>query len=353
MSAESLLASGICKYGSLNVTTNREVLEKYYGVTNLYKRLEIGIERKRLCLDELLSEGKKLSVGWYYYKYRLFYDCETVAELINMLKVDTEWGTPKNTIKARVLSRDLQHTSYYVDIPKSANITLVEDVTRLMPKEYVYYAISKNFGYTSCTVKAGSIELAREYGYAEFSRCYGSTDKYMGLECNGKVIEGIVIKGISIDRQRELCQSLMWGYVNQFPNYSKAVKEIASGVGVQIEDDHIRYLFVNNLARVTKEPNMVDVGYTLAVFLDKCKTKAIADDLLKTEYMRLAHGIVEKQLFRLINDTSVIVNNKTTVYVGDNSFIVFDTPNKSIGDYAEVTYNGVYLGKINIKPYKR
>lgn len=280
---QRVLTYGVCKINGSYYTLNRNILEKYYG--NYYLRLEsLGVRRK-YCFEELCTTGKPADVGYYIKKYYLFDDnlvnsCESIDELKRVLYEKVSSTKINQRVNARILTSPSvilnKHKSYYMTVDDNTRFEVVENIDDIMPKVYKVSG-SCSMGYAYVEVKATSFNTAKSIGVKEFIRCYGSLyeDKILGIQCceNYKLSP---VFDISFESQRLLCQFLNWGYVKFFPEYSARLREIINTACLKsVDDDIIKYLFVNPLAKEVGRGNSVTLeilGKHLSIFLTMLST---------------------------------------------------------------------------------
>ena len=325
----SSLLNGVVKFDDKYITLNREVLEKYYGTSNLYTKLESLGVRQRYCLEELMSLGQKFKVTYYLKKYGLdYYECQSLFQLEQKLKSILSEKSVKfqqGYVSARVLfsynSIETNHRSYYMKIDLSSlnahSIEVVDDITAILPKQYKYYGISASLGYNCVVVNATSIDLALKYGATEFKRQFGEDNCFCSLYNEDLKIKGNFAYKIGIEVQRRLYQAVSWGYNKNYQGYSSIVKEIALNNGLDIKDEYIKYLYINKLAkkyRNSQDIKLGDVIKYLVELFDLIINKK-ADEKLKSEYEKIA-------IRKCIHEYNVIAQSAPK-YQG---YMIDDTP---------------------------
>lgn len=358
------LYKGIVKYDGKNITLNRELLKNYYGEKVVNTKLESLGVRYRYCLEELLSIGDKYSLAYYINKYDLkIYDCDDIYDLAKRLEGLIEKGTD-GVVNARVLTSYEQiktgHVSYYVriNLSKLSHHTIedVEDITKVMPRTFKYYAISASLGYNCVEVKATSKELAEKYGEVEFKRQFGNdSGDCITLLDDKDIIKGFRPYKFSIEIQRRLCQNIMYGYRENYQGYVKIIREMLKNNGIDsCSDECIKLLYVNNLARKTKYGKDVALKDVMYEFLKFCELlNDNWQDKLKQEKISISYkrcckefSSIEKALPELkgykIDDTpegKYVVTQYGRFKIGKNGL------NKTV----ELVYNDEYLGNKIIK----
>ena len=308
------LYSGVVSYDGLNITLNRDLLEKYYGTKDLYTKLESKGVRYRYCLEELLSIGNKYSVAYYVNKYALnIYDCSSIYDLQLRLKslISKEPEINREIVNARVLANVGQilggHRSYYVRINISRlhnhQVQVVENIADVLPKTYQYYGISPSLGYNCVEVSATSDNLAEKYGATEFERQFGKGSIFSGLSCEGKLIKGIKGYKFGINIQHKLCQGIMYGYRENYQGYSKTIYEMLATNGVDnCTDEMIQLLYINKLAKKYKHGAYVKLIDVMKDFIDFCEVltdKEVLDKQLKQAETNISYKICSKEFYSI------------------------------------------------------
>lgn len=304
------LYSGVVSYDNVNITLNRELLERYYGIKDLYTKLESKGVRYRYCLEELISIGNKYSVAYYINKYALdIYDCDNIYDLQNKLKslIAKEPELNKEIINARVLTNIGQilggHRSYYIRINISKlhnhSVQVIENVADVMPKTYQYYAISPSLGYNCVEVNATSDNLAEKYGITEFERQFGKDSIFIGLSCDGRLVKGIKGYKFGIDIQRKLCQNIMYGYKENYQGYAKVIYKMLELNGVvHCTDEMIKLLYINKLAKKYKYGADVKFIDVMKYFIDFCEVLTdleVLDKQLKQAEINISYRMCNKE----------------------------------------------------------
>ena len=305
---EQALLQGVVKYDNKYITLNRGILENFYG-KKLYTNLEsIGVRRK-YCLEELLSTNSKLSVAYYVNKYNLeIFDCSDIAQLEKrLMELIDKSEFKKDCIYARVLgpyeSISRGYQSFYLTINlnglQNHSVELVKDINSVLPREYTYFAISKDFGYTSTTIKATSDSMAMKLGKQEFERKFGSEVYFCALKGINGWIKGSHEFKLSLSGQKNLCQSVMYGYTDNFKGYAKQIKELCRKNDITgVEDEHIKLLFANQLARKYKygsDVKLADCSLTLLNFMSLYLIDGQVEKSMNSEYMNIAIRRVTKE----------------------------------------------------------
>lgn len=347
----SKLLNGICKYKNSYVTLNYGVLEKFYGESRLYTKLESLNVRKRLCYHELLSRAG-YTPTFLAQKYNLpidYFGYDDRYELIKKLSTELSSEPQTKGIRARVLSNNLEHRSFYITIPKDAELEVVEDLTSITPTDWYYYGASDTFGLRYVKVSATK-STAKAYGKTEFERCFGVGDF---VACTEKPLE---YKGFTTEVQRNICQEIMYGYTRNFMGYAKPIVQLCEQNGVSITKVDIQYLFINNLAQKyvnSGEVKLSTVSVYLLNFINVCKDKTKHDKLLSDTLWGFCKGRVQRIAKDLedngFNDYEVSEDGSITKSIQGGGTVVFHlTKQNKISQYADITYKGVDLGRKNI-----
>lgn len=337
------LMQGVVRYDGVDVTLNRDILERYYG-KQLYTSLEsIGVRRK-YCYEELLSVGTKYSVQYYVNKYNLeIYDCDDIYSLEKKLAgLIKKEPVDNGIVHARILySSDALkagYKSFYQSINlnslESHSVEVVEDVQSVMPKEYLYYAISEEMGYASVSVKATSVSLAKKYGETEFTRQFGKHAYFCSLILDGVVVSGAGQFNITISAQYNLCQSLMYGYVQNYDGIRKGLVKICESNGIHgVDDDCIKFLFINRLARQFKDCTKLKLHEVSKALIDFMLLFADTNKMLtelNSEFAKIAIVKAKKEFIEL---------NKT------KAFDLYDVEDTKDGRYIQTDYGRFKITK--------
>ena len=361
------LTEGVCTYKGAKITLNREILEKYYGAKILYTKLESKNVRMKYCLEELMMIGNNVSPYYLIQKYGLDFKCQTTRELYSQLikniKEVKQTNSNTSTVHVRVLLPVSQilsgKKSFYMTINLSSleeDIIEVKDVKEVLPKEYTYSAISSRMGYTHAIIVALSESLALKNGETEFIRQFGDMVLFKGLtSADGNVLKGTKRYNVGINDQMRLCQSIMYGYKENFDSYAKILREVCEKAGVvEPTDDEIKFLFINQLAKKARDPRKVTLSIMspeLINLLDILETRESANKALIEELLNIygKKALIEWQKIR---DNGV------------EGFVVESTPKgeiitTQIGRYrlrdgvlmsdVDIFYNGSLLGRKRFK----
>lgn len=351
------LLSGVVDYKGYKITLNKDILSKYYGY-RFFTSLESKGVRERYCLEELLGVGYKYDYTYYLKKYNLDIDCDSLPSLVLELQkiVDKPEKKNENVVHARVLTSNLEHRSFYmtIDLRKLEDYKVVEDLRKVLPNKYRFYAISKGLGYNFVEVTATSENLAASYGKTEFKRQFGD----IAYTCNKRTP-----RVLDMNVQRSLCQNIMYGYVQNYKGYAPIIKDICKSNGlIEPSDEHIKFLYINQLAKKYKSGSFVvfaDVIKYLLDFMDLLSSKDSADKALTEEYINISSARAYKEFVRLCKDlkNNSFLNDDSAFWDYPN-YIVDDTPKgkfietkharfKILGDKissrVEIYHNGQYL----------
>lgn len=352
------LMNGVVKYDDKDITLNREILEKYYG-KQLYTSLESVGVRRRYCLEELLSVGVKYSVAYYVNKYNLgIFDCEDIYSLENKL-IDLVKDEKSNNdiVHARILYSSDALKKGYKSFYQSINLNdinehkfeQIENIEDIMPKLYTYYGISEEMGYASVTVKASSINLAKKYGETEFNRQFGKHAYFCTLECAGVVISGVAKFEMSISQQYNLCQSVMYGYLQNYKGIYNSLDKICKTNGLEINDDYVKFLFINRMARKYKDCGSVklhEVSKVLIDFLVLVSDKERSDLELAKEFEKIAVSNAKREFRELVTRKTLLTydiddtNNGRYIQTDYGRFKITDNGVSSVVD---IYYRGKKL----------
>lgn len=346
------LLSGVCKYKDMNITLNRDILEKFYGYKKLYTKLESLNVRKRYCYEELIA-SRGSTQDYIASKYGLpvkYYGFDTREELMRLLKDELSKEKPSKGIRARVLTNNLEHRSFYVTIPDNAELEVIEDVVSVMPKTFYYYAINDSWGFRGVEVRATSQRLAKQYGKTEFERCFGYNNEFV------KVTETpIKIKDFTTDCQRDICQNIMYGYTQNYKGYSPLIKSLFANNGISVTDTDIQFLFVNNLAKkfkVSGNVTLIEVVKNLLNFMDICVNQQKHDKMLCDVLFSACIGKVRK-IAKDLEDNGFadyeVSDGKIEKSLGGTDSVTFHlTKDNHISAYADIVYKSVDLGRKKI-----
>lgn len=358
---EKKLQNGVFRYGDKNITLNKEVLEKYYGSV-LYKKLEsIGV-RKRYCLEELISIGNKYSVKYYTSKYNLPYYCDSIHELEVLLRDELSKENKfklSNIIHARVLENTSQllagHKSFYVTIDleklSESSFVEIENVSSILPREYKYYGISSLLGYNFVTVKATSDSLAMKYGETEFIRQFGNVAHFCTLVCEDIIVKGHKTFSLGINEQRSLCESIRFGYKENFMGYSKQIRSICNDNGLNyITDDVIKFLYINKLSRLKKRSSSLELSDVIIKLIDFLNTVSDKDNLsseLLKEYTSISYSFAYKEWVKInnsLNDLSgyIIEDTGTGKYI-KTDYARFKLLKDRLSTSVDLYFRGTFL----------
>lgn len=340
------LMNGIVRYDGVDVTLNRDILEKYYG-KQLYTSLEsIGVRRK-YCYEELLSVGTKYSVQYYVNKYNLeIYDCDDIYSLEKKLATFVKKDTVDDGIvHARVLySADAirdGHRSFYQNIVLSKvdehTVEQIEDVQSVLPREYWYYAISEEMGYSGVKVSATSVSLAKKYGEIEFTRQFGKQAYFCSLILDGNIIAGAGRFNISVSSQYNLCQSLLYGYTQNYDGIKKGVSLICENNGIHgVDDDCIKFLFINRLARQFRDSAKIKLHDSSKALVDFMVLMQDTNKMLlalNEEFTKIAVAKAKKEFAEL---------NRT------KAFDLYDIEDTKEGKFIQTDYGRFKITKTGI-----
>ena len=317
-----------------------------------------------------MSIGNKYSVAYYVNKYNLqIFDCESIWQLESRLKeLIAQDGKldDKRIIHARTLfsaeAIKQGHRSFYHSINLASTgthtIEVVENVGTVLPRQYRYYGISRQTGYNFVAITATSDNLALKYGETEFKRQFGEDECFCTLVCEGTIVKGKPVFELGITAQRELCQSMMYGYNQNYDGYAKKVRAFCKKNGVvgDVSDDCIQYLFANEVARKCKHTdklNMVVVGEKLIDFLIIMTNPSLIEKKLNQAYEEIAWGRVQKEWLK-INLMRPTYNGYYIDDTPDGRFIKTEFGRYKIGadglnKRVEVYFKGKYLGNKIIK----
>lgn len=343
------LLSGVVDYKGAKITLNKDILFQYYG-NKLFTTLESKGVRERYCLEELSGVDYKYDYTYYLKKYNLDIECDSLPSLVLELQkiVDKPEKKNENVVHARVLTSNLEHKSFYmtIDLRKLEDYKVIEDLRKVLPNRYRFYAISKGLGYNFVEVTATSEDLAVKYGKAEFKRQFGD----IVYTCNKRTPR---VLGINI--QRSLCQNIMYGYVENYKGYSPIIKDICKSNNlIEPSDEHIKFLYINQLAKKYKSGSsvvFVDVIKYLLDFMDLLKSTEKADKALTDEYIRISSTKAYKEFIKLSKDFESIEGNSSDYIIDDTpkgKFIEtknarFKILNDKISSKVEIYHNGQYL----------
>lgn len=360
------LQNGVCEYKGVKVTLSRDILYKYYGEELVNTKLESKNVRMAYCYADLCTiSANKENISFYLRKYGLESNAKDIMALRSELasKLDNK---PESDGKyhlrclhpiGSVLNK---HKSYYLTVDADKlfkELTIVEDVASVLPKVYNYYAIASGIGYTFVSVKATSEDLARKNGKQEFERQFGKEESFCSLTAEGKVVRGYQVFRISIEIQRRLAEVVHWGYTADYDAYAKILRDIAKdNIAITVLDDHIKYLFINNLAKKCKYARNLTIGIVseeLIKFLDLLggDSKRLDKVMLET-YRKLSYNNAYKEWLRLKteNDYSKYIVET----IGDTTFIIttyakFRLTKEGISPKAELIFQGQSLGGVVFK----
>lgn len=356
------LLNGVVNFDNTKITLNRDILEKYYG-SILYSRLESENIRKLYCLEELMT-SMCADINYFLSKYNLKYNCTSVQELEAILKNEVSFKNNKPfIIHARVLgsvnSILAGHKSFYLTINlnklKSHKYEVMEDYMELMPKQYKYYAISSNYGYYGIDITASTEESAMTLGKKEFERQFGDHIKFCTLALNNKILKGSPIFNLNVNIQRRLCQNLMWGYVPNYKGYAEVLKLILKMNSLEFNEDYVKFLFVNNLARKVKLAQNLKLDFVVISLIDflTILKNGKAEELLLKEYEKISWRQCQLE-YKAMSESFPNLSNYIIKDTPEGKFIETDfgrykvTP-KGINKTIDVLYKKKFIARKIIK----
>ena len=284
----SNLQVGVVKYNKRNITLNRKLLEDYYG-DRLYTDLESINTRYRYCLDDCYHCSDS-DLDFLINKYNLDLKVSTIAELKDRLSKLIKHGKENNNIvRARVLTRNLKHQSFYmtIDLTKvKPDDWRVMDYKMLEEHDFTVAALSKGTGYITCIVNANSKELAIKYASNKFDYLYGDVEKIIGVDN---------IYRITLDEQYELRRLVRLDLKNNFNDYSSILRMICINNQLPVPtDNEIKYLFANKIARSNK--TVYDITNILLNFLEMISDPKTSSKMIKLELINISSDLVKKDL---------------------------------------------------------
>ncbi len=328
----AVLHSGVFAYNNRRYTMDRGILHAS-GYHDTYNN------RLRDCLCEILTCKGYLSLNPVYWcmKYNLGrHYFEDFREFISWLYESSDMYTAKEGAFNAVCLNNME----------SVVFNSLEGVVPLIMHDntYVYYAISGSLGYQHVTVQAGDDFLAMLFGRTEFERCYGEQceDGFCSLVKQGEgVIRGSPVVFLSYEEARDLCQSVMYGFTQNYKGYASKLRLICAHNGIGcVSDMVIQHLFANNLARKYRYGFMVS-------FADVVKAAVWFIGVVRSG--KAYSVLCEKRLPYVKHDWEVL--NKTRgladglIATKNGNFMVV---NGKLSDAVEVTLQGVVLGSVNV-----
>lgn len=341
---ELALRNGVINIGGKNYTSNRGILEKFYGDT-FYSFESVGV-RQRWALEEALSVPC-VSLEHLYKKYKLYPDKGTpyignVGDFIEYLS--SSLGMPSGDNSKSVVARVLvnpnmiyqKKVSYYrtIKLDKSCSYNVVP-VESVLPSLVTFSAVSKDYGYQVVThevsVGCNTIEECSN----EFKRMFGSLVKFCDMYKSSDG-SGTYPVEFSLSIQKRLVESLNAGdFVSNFGEYFKIISEILRENGVKfISEVSVKHLFVNNLVielrkagvRKGEIKDFAVVSHELWKYVRFCKDKDLdehksilintvrsykfSDKVLKEEIKRVLDTDCQSVQFDVSSTMSAEVNKK-------------------------------------------
>lgn len=286
------LVRGVYEYKGIKVTLNRDILEKYYGEQLLYSKLESKGVRYRYCYFDILIHGDMQSAYYYKSKYGIEENFSNISELLRIVKKGMTSVSEKCIARrlcsaSSLLRKDGGKPSFYVTIPENAVLKEVSSNLEL----YKIYAVNSNGGYVSCVCYGVDIKSAKTNAMSTITHDYGGTTEIVTVVKDGNVLEGLqFLSNMQNNVLKSIAQLLKYSYTDYFRDYSERIKLVAKNNGINgISDEHIKFLFVNNLAKKYRQPNKLEyhvvIKYLLRFF--DLLYKGEADDKLKKVLRRV------------------------------------------------------------------
>lgn len=363
------LKEGVIKYRGMYLTLNYSILSRYYTAKRLYQKLETLNSRRRLCYDEIKSLNiNNYSSRGYIEKYALDSKALTIGDLKTELAqyCKSEDNIARNLIHPRVLAPIEQINSGYKSFYTTVNLAHVDDyevvknIEALLPQKYVYYAVSTTMGYNCVVVESFSEEIAMKLGNTEFCRQFGDVANFCSLSCRIKNFhKGMVDLVLPFSSQKTIWQEVAYGYNNNYEGYAKEIRLLAqNSLNYQafIEDDCIKFLFANRLAKVksrSEELSLGDLAFYLVSFYNMLITGTYEKELYK-EYLSIADKRARKQWIR-INALAPTYMGYSIVDTEIGKCIITDcavfkiNADMSLSKHIHLKYRGKDLGNILIK----
>lgn len=293
---ERSINEGIVRIGGKNYTSNREILEMYYG--GEYYLLETQKVKERWALEDILSR-KITTLEQVMSKYRfdtnigfpLIKDFNALVDYLVQSIDDRAKGEP-DKVTVRVLASVGLIKTNKVSFYRTVKLNSIPEYTvvpfdEVLPSQVVIAGVSKDYGYQVSYAKVGAGCNVKEVCIKEFKRQFGSLCG--SLEVYKTPSDGCPLD-ISLKLQRKLAESINAGdYVCNFKDYYKVLVEIMNANNVPwCNEVSVQHLFINNLVRALKEDfkkkNLCERAYIrdFSVFsVELCK------------YIRLVQGMSE------------------------------------------------------------
>lgn len=359
----SNLLKGVYNYKGHKVTLSRAILEDYYGKNKLYTELESVGVREKYCLEDILCVGMKQRVDYYIKKYNLDISANSISDLIQILESrikERDKKTPQgNIIHTRVLTPPSQikggHRSFYININldnlEADDLSEIEDVSAILPQEYKYFGISKDYGYVSVDIKSITPDQAMKSGKTEFERQYGEHIAFCSLYSNGVLIKGTRYYNLTVGEQFALTDSIRMGYRENYLSYSEKLRELCKRNNlINPLDEHIQYLFINNLARKRKKSQdlvISELSCCLVSFFNEMASVSMADEALLKELTRLSVARAKHEYNALkspnVDFSKYIVEDTANGTLVKTDYATFTIKNGVLSDKVQLYFKGRYL----------
>lgn len=365
----SALQNGVCKYKNSYVTTNHEILQRYYGVDYI-RELETYSVRCRMALEELYANYsyKTMEHIQEYYDIR---EGRTLDGFAHYLQDEIKKGNSQgsNCIVARSLTPVGQiktgHKSYYVTINLDSikELEIVEDYTKLMPKVFTFTAISGTAGLKTVTIHSTEA-TAYEKAKKVFEDKYGKIARFVSLcdSIDWCLVKGKTVVRFSANQVADLTTELKKGYSQNFLNWFRVLSDILTvyNYNYNIFEPCAKYLFANKLSKKSKAENLdeITVSECLIDLIELMTDSEAAQKELETAYTDIAYKSAYK-LWKYYNESPKRVQEaiKTENGLISTDFADFkvDKTGDKLSSKVRLKFKGQYLGVKCFKeeePYK-
>lgn len=339
--AEELLTS-VCTYKKYNVTLNTEILLNYYGSRYLSELESKGV-RYRYCYYDILMNGDSKSDYYYKSKFGIKEDFHGLSELLTIVKSGMS-KERKGCVARRLVPINQILTgkvSLYVTIPKDAVLGVVNN-----PSAFSIYYISNDYGYSRIDVVAVDVATAKAKAKVEFAKLYLKNFEVLSITQGDNILSGYKpLKNMPYQQLYDIYQSVAFSYTEGFDSYRDRLLRLASDNGIScINDLHIKYLFINTLAKKERYSYKVQFVLFLKVL---CWFFELAQDELQLD-TKLKKCLRPLALAKITADYKDLVTGKKSANNGSSYRsnygiipIVDGEPSKMV----ELYFGDYFIGK--------